>query len=243
MQLPAARHVVFFTGAGISVESGIPTYRGAGGVWSQYRYEDYACQEAFERDPEKVWDFHDRRREMIAACAPNDGHRIIAAAAGHYPRVTVITQNIDGLHQRAGSAGVIELHGSIWRIRDDTTGDIREDFSVPLARRQCGAGCWWRPDIVWFGDPLREDDIDRAVAALEDCDLFIAIGTSGAVYPAARLPLIAVERNIRAIEINPEPTPLSDTYPEVRRQPAAVALKELFPGLPPAVFTPAAAGR
>ncbi len=227
------RHLVFFTGAGMSVESGIPTYRGSGGVWAQYNYREYACQEAFDRDPEKVWDFHDQRRKLIAGCQPNLGHRIIARAAACYPRVTVITQNIDGLHQRAGSREVIELHGSIWRLYCDVTGDTREDFSVPLANRRCHGDCYWRPDIVWFGDPLRQETIDAAVAALADCDLFLSIGTSAVVYPAARLPLIAIEGGAHTIEINPEATELSPLYRETRRQKASQALAELFPELVP----------
>ncbi|MBN2331629.1 MAG: NAD-dependent deacylase [Deltaproteobacteria bacterium] len=225
------QHLVFFTGAGMSVESGIPTYRGAGGVWAQYRYQEYACQEAFEQNPEKVWDFHDQRREKIAGCQPNRGHRIIAAAETFYPRVTVITQNIDGLHQRAGSTRVIELHGSIWRLRCEATDEVVENFELPLGNRHTSAGTYWRPDIVWFGDPLREETINEAVAALGDCDLFLSIGTSAVVYPAARLPLIAMERGARTIEINPEATPLSQHYRESRRQKAAIALAELFPQL------------
>ncbi|MBW1645465.1 MAG: NAD-dependent deacylase [Deltaproteobacteria bacterium] len=225
------RHLVFFTGAGMSVESGIPTYRGSGGVWAQYNYQEYACQEAFERDPEKVWDFHDRRRELIAGCQPNAGHRIIAKAAAHYPRVTVITQNIDGLHQRAGSREVIELHGSIWRLVCAATGEVRENFEVPLRNRRCRPDCYWRPDIVWFGDPLRAETIEAAVAALKDCDLFLSIGTSAVVYPAARLPLIAMESGAHTIEINPEETELSSLYRETRRQTASEALRELFPAL------------
>ena len=125
------RRVVFFTGAGLSAESGIPTYRGRGGIWNEYNYEDFACQRAFNCDPEKVWDFHDTRRAAVAACAPNDGHRLIAETEARQPGTRVVTQNIDGLHQRAGSSGVVELHGSLWRVRCDREGVTRADESNP----------------------------------------------------------------------------------------------------------------
>ncbi|HIE06410.1 MAG TPA: hypothetical protein EYP64_00035 [Desulfarculaceae bacterium] len=117
-----SQNIVFFTGAGLSVESGIPTYRGQGGIWEDYNYQEYACQEAFASEPEKVWDFHDKRRAMIKSCDPNPAHRIIAEVQRRYPQTTIITQNIDGLHQRAGARNVIELHGSIWRLRCSESG-------------------------------------------------------------------------------------------------------------------------
>jgi len=116
------QRIVFFTGAGMSAESGVPTYRGKGGVWARYDYEDYACQEAFDRDPARVWEFHNRRRKAVGACQPNTGHHLIAACEKQVSQVTVVTQNIDGLHQRASSSSVIELHGSLWRVRDSETG-------------------------------------------------------------------------------------------------------------------------
>jgi len=223
------QHIVFFTGAGMSVESGIPTYRGTGGVWKEYNYREYACQEAFERDPEKVWNFHDQRRQKIADCRPNRGHEIIAGTEKLFSRITVITQNIDGLHQRTGSTKVIELHGSIWRLYCRPTGRLIENFELPLENRCCHGEHYWRPDIVWFGDPLREENIREAVAAMESCDLFISIGTSAVVYPAAHLPLIAMKNGARTIEINPEETPLSSEYQEIYRQSASKALAEIFP--------------
>src|ERR1700677_451197 len=144
------KRVVFFTGAGLSAESGIPTYRGKGGIWTEYNYEDYACQRAFDRDPSKVWDFHDKRRAFVAGCAPNEGHELITRTQREQPGTVVITQNIDGLHQRAGATGVIELHGSLWRVRCDRDRVTRPDETVPMSPRQCACGAFFRPDIVWF---------------------------------------------------------------------------------------------
>jgi NAD-dependent deacetylase len=204
--------IVFFTGAGMSAESGIPTYRGKGGVWSQYDWEEYACQEAFDRDPEKVWDFHDKRRAAVAACAPNPGHLAIAAVQRDAPSTAVITQNIDGLHQLAGASSVVELHGSLWRVRCDGEGTIREDRSAPIQARKCACGAYLRPDIVWFGDALDPQNLRRAAAALEGCDLLVSVGTSGVVYPAAELPRLAMKRGAVTVEINLEDTPVSDLY-------------------------------
>ena len=149
IRLQDYRSIVFFTGAGMSAESGIPTYRGHGGIWSQYRYEEYACQRAFDRDPEKVWDFHDLRRAKVASCEPNAGHRLIAELQGDPSRrVSIITQNIDGMHQRAGARDVVELHGSLWRVRCDREEIIRADTTVPMQPRRCACGAYFRPDIV-----------------------------------------------------------------------------------------------
>ena len=223
------QHIVFFTGAGLSVESGIPTYRGEGGVWENYNYREYACQEAFEKDPKKVWDFHDKRRAMIKTCNPNPAHEIIATVQQQHPRTTIITQNIDGLHQRAGALNVIELHSSIWRLCCSESGKLEENFETPLKQRRCGTISWWRPDIVWFGDPLREETIKAALNALQQCDLFLCIGTSAVVYPAAQMPQIAIENGAETIEINPEETPISALFDRRMRTSATLALKELFP--------------
>ncbi len=230
LELASFAHIVFFTGAGLSAESGIPTYRGAGGLWGSYDYESYACQRAFDADPNKVWDFHDERRRRMAAADPSQAHRIIAAVGQSHPSVAVVTQNIDGLQQRAGSTDVIELHGSIWRVRCACHPAPQEDLGVPLEPRSCpGCGLWRRPDIVWFEDPLQPEPIARALAALETCDLLLSIGTSGVVYPAASLPEIASRRGSRCIEINPEPTQVSSWYDTHYREQASAALSALFP--------------
>ncbi|MBX3215171.1 MAG: NAD-dependent deacylase [Labilithrix sp.] len=219
--------IVFFTGAGMSAESGIPTYRGKGGIWAEYDYEDYACQRAFDRDPERVWDFHDRRRAAVRACEPNDGHRVVTAVQERRPGTLVVTQNIDGMHQRAGAAVTAELHGSLWRVRCDADEIVRDDDTVPMTPRKCSCGGYWRPDIVWFEDSLDHRVVCRAREALEACDLLVSIGTSAVVYPAAELPRIAVQRGAVTVEINLEDTPLSHLYQHRLRGKASDVLAEL----------------
>lgn len=206
------QRILFFTGAGLSAESGIPTYRGKGGMWSEYDYEDYACQRAFVRDPEKVWDFHDKRRAAVAACEPNEGHRIIAEVQRARPGTAIVTQNIDGLHQRSGASDVVELHGSLWRVRCDAERIVRDDTSVPMSPRTCTCGAYLRPDIVWFEDSLNPKTLGRAQELLEQCDLIVSVGTSGVVYPAAELPRVAMRSGATTVEINLEDTPVSELY-------------------------------
>lgn len=213
---------LFFTGAGLSAESGIPTYRGAGGIWEEYDYVEHACQRAFDADPETVWDFHDARREAVAACEPNEGHRLIAGLEN----AQIITQNIDGLHQRAGSLEVIELHGSLWRVRCGAT--VVANFEVPVQERQRPDGTYWRPDIVWFEDMLDPLVMQAAVRALEQCDVIVSVGTSGLVYPAADLPCVATRRGIPSVEINPEETPVSVWYTHTFRGSASESLRMLM---------------
>ena len=224
------QRIVFFTGAGMSAESGVPTYRGRGGVWHQYNWEEYACQRAFAQDPEKVLEFHRLRRKAVWECQPHAGHFIISALAKSNPQVTVITQNIDGMHQRAGSQNVVELHGSLWRLRCPQHG-IREDIGESYKTLRCEA-CqrWLRPDIVWFEDSLDQAVTQQAIHAIGTCHLFISIGTSGVVYPAAGFPPIAKKNGAFCIEINPEPSPLSPIYDMTVRKSASEALAELFPG-------------
>jgi NAD-dependent deacetylase len=219
--------IVFFTGAGMSAESGVPTYRGSGGIWKEYNYEDYACQRAFDRQPEKVWDFHDKRRKMAAGCEPNPGHRIVTEIQKAKPETTIVTQNIDGMHQRAGATGVVELHGSLWRVRCDDERIVREDQTVPMEPRKCSCGAYWRPDIVWFEDSLDGRVIQRAVKALEGCDLLVSIGTSAVVYPAAELPRIAMARGVPSVEINLEDTPMTALYKYPLRGKASDILADL----------------
>lgn len=204
--------IVFFTGAGISAESGIPTYRGKGGFWNQYDYEEYACQRAFDRDPEKVWEFHEQRRKFVSECEPAPGHRIITEIQHLKPATRVITQNIDGMHQRAGSVHLIELHGSLWRVRCPREGTISENFEIPLRTRRCTCGEYLRPDIVWFEDALDEEILNKAIATILKADLLITIGTSATVFPAAEIPLLALRRRIPSIEINLEETETSRLY-------------------------------
>lgn len=220
--------IVFFTGAGMSAESGIPTYRGSGGIWKEYDYQEYACQRAFDRDPEKVWDFHDKRRAAVAKCEPNPGHRIVTEVQEEKPATVIVTQNIDGMHQRAGAKDVAELHGSLWRVRCDAENIVRPDETMPMNPRRCSCGAYWRPDIVWFEDQLDHRVVRRAREALEECDLLVSIGTSAVVYPAAELPRIAMQRGAMTVEINLEDTPVSELYRHRLRGKASEVLAELY---------------
>ena len=192
------QNVVAFTGSGISAESGIPTFRGPGGLWRNFRAEDLATPEAFARDPELVWEWYDWRRQLIRDAAPNAAHLALAKLE-HY---VVVTQNIDSLHMRAGSRDVVELHGNIFRVRctrDGTTHDALDDFADIPPRCACGA--LLRPDVVWFGEVLPDDAVARATRAMREADLVLVIGTSGVVYPAAGF--VALCRGI-TVEINPQ---------------------------------------
>ena len=224
------QRVVFFTGAGMSAASGVPTYRGKGGIWKSYDYEAYACQEAFDRDPAAVWEFHNYRRQLVGECEPNEGHALIARCEAAQPAVTIVTQNIDGLHQSAGSKRVLELHGSLWGVRCDGTGERRLSRDIPFAGRRAD-GLWWRPDIVWFGDMLRDDVIQSALDLIGQCDLFVSIGTSAVVFPAARMPFYARQGGATLVEINPEETPVSHLYDVCARESAVDALRRMCHGL------------
>ncbi len=226
LKLDRYQKIVFFTGAGMSAESGVPTYRGKGGIWKEYDYEEYACQDAFDRDPAAVWEFHNYRRGLVAACEPNAGHRLLAELESAGRDITIVTQNIDGLHQRAGSERVIELHGSLWRVRDEFTGQVKTRLDVPF-QAQIDYARWWRPDIVWFGDALREEVVRDAIAAISGCDLLVSIGTSAVVYPAAQLPHFARDNGAVCVEVNPEPTMLSSMYDHCLRTTATEGLKLL----------------
>jgi NAD-dependent deacetylase len=228
----AFKKIVFFTGAGMSQESGIPTYRGKGGVWSQYNYRDYACQDAFDRNPDKVYEFHEVRRKAIMACEPHGGHVAISALEKKHPGVWVVTQNIDGMHQRAGSSRVVELHGSIFKARCPVHGSY-EDIGGEYRRKTCETcGAPLRPAIVWFGDMLDQAVIETALSLISTCDLFISIGTSALVWPAAGFPEYAQRNSARTLEINPEATGLSTLYDTVIREKASTALEHLFEKAP-----------
>lgn len=221
--------IVFFTGAGMSAECGVPTYRGKGGIWGEYNWEDYACEAAFIRDPEKVLDFHEVRRGKVLACEPHAGHQIIANLQKKIPNISIVTQNIDGMHQRAGSQGIIELHGSMWRVRCSEHG-IHEDLSENFTSRKCQeCGEWLRPDITWFSDRLNEKVMNDAFTVISQCKLFISIGTSGVVWPAAGFPEVAKRNGAHCIEINPEESNMSGLYAEAIRKTASEALTGLFP--------------
>jgi len=227
---PERTRVAVLTGAGISAESGVPTFRGPGGLWRSYRPEELATPQAFHRDPKLVWEWYDWRRQLIARCEPNAAHRTLAELERVLRHFTLITQNVDGLHRRAGSRRVVELHGNIWRMRCLNEGSAIEDHTVPLPEipprcPQCGG--LLRPDVVWFGESLPPDALEAAFTASRNCGLMLVIGTSAVVQPAASLPLIAKEHGAYLIEVNPQPTPLSPYADETIREPAAVALPRL----------------
>jgi NAD-dependent deacetylase len=221
--------IVFFTGAGMSAESGVPTYRGKGGIWSEYRWDEFACEEAFRKDPAKVLEFHELRREAVAACEPHIGHRVLAAIEAAHPQFIIVTQNIDGMHQRAGSKNVLELHGSLWRMR--CTGGCGTYPVDPgkASQTHCTCGEWLRPDIVWFGDMLDTGVVDQAAEMIRNCDLLISVGTSGAVWPSAGFPHLAREGGAHCVEINPEATEMSGLYHENFQAAAGEVLPKLFP--------------
>lgn len=205
--------IVFFTGAGISAESGVPTYRGAGGIWKEYDYEEYACQEAFDRNPSGVWEFHNYRRELLQPLKPNLGHLEIARLEAEGHKVTVITQNIDGMHQLAGSHQVLELHGSLWKVRCPNCSYRGESREAPLQNTRCsGCGSTLRPAITWFGDGLDAEVLGEAERRAASCQLLISVGTSGVVMPAALMPILAKRAGATLVEINPEETEMSHIF-------------------------------
>lgn len=211
----------------MSAESGVPTYRGKGGTWTKYNFEEYACQDAFKRDPEKVWAFHNKRREAVSKCQPHAGHDLLVKWESSFDDLTIVTQNIDGMHQKAGSSVVHELHGSLWELICQTTGRLVKNADVPLQELQTEYG-YWRPNIVWFGDTLDPVNIANALEAIVNCDLLVSIGTSGVVYPAAQFPLEARKAGAKLVEINPLETTLSSQYDLCLRGSASAMLAELF---------------
>jgi len=228
MAASTVHSVAVLTGAGISAESGVPTFRGEDGLWRNYRAEDLATPDAYRRDPRLVWEWYDWRRGLIGGCKPNAAHHTLVEMASCFEQFTLITQNVDGLHDLAGSRGVLELHGNIWELRC-TAGcrPIWEDRTVPLATippRCPSCGALARPDVVWFGESLPASVLDAAWAAAQTCQVMLVIGTSALIHPAAALPLVALQRGAYVVEFNPQPTPLSDLADEIVRRPAADAL-------------------
>ncbi len=205
--LRKAQHIVVLTGAGISAESGIPTFRNAQvGLWAQYSPEDLATPGAFERDPRLVWKWYGWRRSLVEQASPNAGHLALAEIERRVPQLTLVTQNVDGLHQRAGSKHVLELHGNITRVKCSLEHVVIEQWeeSGELPPRCPNCGGLLRPDVVWFGEALPERARDEAFSAALFCDLFLSIGTSGLVQPAASLPVVARKRGALVAIINPD---------------------------------------
>ncbi len=233
-KLQIARSVAVLTGAGVSAESGVATFRGEGGLWKKFRPEELANFDAFIRNPGLVWEWYQFRRKLIHEVKPNPGHFALSKLEKHYNNFTLITQNVDGLHQTAGNINIVELHGNILRNRCIECNSmfskriLEEDKKVPL----CDCGGLIRPDVVWFGEMLPHGAIEKAARAAEECDLFFSIGTSAIVYPAASLPGIAKQNGAFIVEINPEPTPVTDIADVVIYEKSGVALpiieKKLF---------------
>jgi len=208
----SAKRICVLTGAGISAESGIPTFRDAmTGLWSKFRPEDLATPEAFERDPKFVWEWYAGRRERVAKAEPNTGHRALVELEQRAAHFTLVTQNVDGLHARAGSRNVIELHGNIMRSKCFREDRLLDDISMrpgtPPVCAHCGA--YARPDVVWFGEMLPACALERSFEATRACDVFLSVGTSTVVEPAASLPFLALDAGAAVIEVNPAATPLS----------------------------------
>jgi NAD-dependent deacetylase len=248
-----AEHVTVLTGAGISAESGVPVFRGATGLWRQFRPEELATPDAFARQPEVVWEWYLWRRERIAGAEPNEGHRTIARWQQTRGGVSLLTQNVDGLHaracldpstgsgspratsrreraqrgERAGSSPPVELHGNLWRVRCAAGCGFRaRDIETDAPRRElrCRCGAWLRPEVIWFGEPLDGYVMDEASAAIERADVVLVVGTSAVVYPVAGLPHRAKRRGARVVEVNVDDTPLTPEVDAVLRGPAGEML-------------------
>jgi NAD-dependent deacetylase len=232
--LSAGALVTVVTGAGVSAASNVPTFRGDGGLWRRQRPEELATARAFAADPAMVWEWYDWRRGLVAACQPNVGHEVLAAWSQRWSGFTLVTQNVDGLHERAGTKGVVRFHGSLWEV-------------------QCWSACrasparWWdervpleplppacphcdgilRPGVVWFGEAIDGLVLERSSKAAASCDVFLVVGTSSLVHPAAALIDLARRGGAYTVEINPEATPVTSRVDLALSEPAELALDRL----------------
>jgi NAD-dependent deacetylase len=228
--LKQARSVAVLTGAGVSAESGVPTFRGSGGLWRQRRAEDLATPEAFARNPQLVWEWYDWRRSVLSNAKPNAGHYALAELENRIANFTLITQNVDGLHELAGSRNVLRVHGSIWQVRCLECKKERFDRRIPFPKipPECECGGMLRPGVVWFGEGLPQDVWQAAENAARTADLFLVVGTSAVVYPAAGLAQIAKASGARVVEINIAETQLSDRIDEFLQGPSGEVLPQLM---------------
>ncbi len=234
--LRKARRVAALTGAGVSQESGLSTFRDAQvGLWAQYRPEDLATPEAFARDPKLVWGWYALRREKARAAQPNPGHFALVEMEKRVPDFTLITQNVDGLHRRAGSVNVLELHGNLQRVKCSMCGKQAAawDESSPDVPKCSRCGGLLRPDVVWFGESLPIIELEVAFEAARVCDAFFSIGTSGLVQPASSLAYAAQSKGALVVEINAEPTPLTEAVDFFLQGKSG----EVLPGLVKAVWS------
>ncbi|MBT8041089.1 MAG: NAD-dependent deacylase [Xanthomonadales bacterium] len=233
-RLRSAQHALVLTGAGMSAESGIPTFRDAQtGIWARYRPEELATPEAFAADPGRVWRWYEERREKVRQARPHAGHEALAALEHLIPSLTIATQNVDGLHQQAGSARVIELHGNILRSKCSVThrpisSEWLKDVTGCPPPSPYNAKGLARPDVVWFGEVLPQDALDTAMAAARNCDICFSVGTTSLVQPAASLPLLAKQHGAILLEINPVDTALSAQADGRLRGPASSALQAVL---------------
>lgn len=230
--LRSAEHLVAFTGAGVSAESGVPTFRDAQtGFWAQFKAEDLATPQAFAANPERVWRWYAMRRRRVREAPPNPGHLALAHMERRARQFTLVTQNVDRLHQRAGSRNVLELHGCLLRVRCPRGHQVREDYQDgeedPVPRCPV-CQSYLRPDVVWFGEALPPETLQAAQQAASRCQVFLSIGTSTLVYPAAELPFLALESGATVVEINPHPTPLTDSATYTFQGPSGVILPQLL---------------
>jgi NAD-dependent deacetylase len=228
--LRRARRVVAFTGAGVSAESGVPTFRGAGGLWEGRAVEEVATPQGFAADPEMVWRFYEQRRCNLTRCRPNPAHAVLAAWQRRFADYTLVTQNVDGLHEEAGATAVLHVHGSIWTVRCTRCGRERHEPAAPLPEvpPRCPAcGAMERPGVVWFGEMLPEDVLGAATQAARRAEVMVVVGTSAVVYPAAGLVQIAAAAGAAVIEVNPEASALAHLADVGLRGPAGALLPRL----------------
>ncbi len=227
--LKSATSVAALTGAGISAESGLPTFRGPGGLWRQRRPEELARREAFAKDPKLIWEWYNWRRSVIAEAQPNAAHLALASLEGRVPGFSLITQNVDGLHDRAGSRRILKVHGDIWTVRCIDCGRERREMraSIDELPPRCECGGIERPGVVWFGESLPQDVWREAEIAARNAEVMLVIGTSAVVYPAAGLVGLAKSAGARVVEINIEETPITASVDASLRGPASEILPEL----------------
>jgi NAD-dependent deacetylase len=231
--LAESKRLTVLTGAGVSAESGVPTFRGKDGLWQGFRATDLATPQAFSRDPKLVWNFYNWRRQLLAPLQPNPAHEALVRLEEKIPQFWLVTQNIDNLHRRAGSRNLIELHGNIWMVRCSLCQKVNRNDEVPLPElptcEECGG--LLRPHVVWFGEQLEPALLERAIVEARSCDTMLVIGTSALVQPAASLALHAKEEGARVLEVNLEPTPYSGHLDLVLQGKAGVLLPQVVEGI------------